>query len=294
MAVAAQATVAATIKPTMTSPSQAILAIAGSDPSGGAGIQADLKTYGSLGVYGCAAISCLTVQNSTGVYDVQAVEPGLVKEQVRKVLADLPVSHIKTGMIDTGAVARAIGECLADFDGIVVCDPVLKASDGHDLLTGEGLDCLGAHLIGRATVITPNYQEFQELTGLDSDSAEAIATAAAEMLGQYQRLQAIIVKGGHRDEAQPMVIDSLFIRDGGDCRAIISERARLKTTNTHGTGCTYASALAAYHLKNGDWPQAFQLAGDYVAELLRLSADREMGHGTGPLWHHLFKERNNC
>lgn len=278
----------------MPSHSQAILAIAGSDPSGGAGIQADLKTYASLGVYGCAAISCLTVQNSTGVYDVQAVEPGLVTEQIRKVLADLPVSHIKTGMIGTGAVARAIGECLADFDGIVVCDPVLKASDGHDLLNDEGLACLGAHLIARATVLTPNYTEFQALTGLDSDSAEALTEAAAGIFGQYQRLQAIIVKGGHRDEALPVVTDSLFLRDGGDIRAIISERARLKTTNTHGTGCTYASALAAYHLKTRDWPQAFQLAGDYVAELLRLSADREMGHGTGPLWHHLFKGTNDC
>ncbi|MCK4837310.1 MAG: bifunctional hydroxymethylpyrimidine kinase/phosphomethylpyrimidine kinase, partial [Desulfobulbaceae bacterium] len=219
---------------------------------------------------------------------------GLIKEQIRKVLADLPVSHIKTGMIGTGAVARAIGECLADFEGTVICDPVLKASDGHDLLNNEGLACLGAHIIGRATVLTPNYPEFQVLTGLDSDSAEAIASAAAGMFGQYQRLQAIIVKGGHRDETQPLVIDSLFIRDGGDCQAIISERARIRTANTHGTGCTYASALAAYHLKTNDWPQAFQLAGDYVAALLRLSADRKMGRGTGPLWHHLFKERNDC
>jgi hydroxymethylpyrimidine kinase/phosphomethylpyrimidine kinase len=278
----------------MTSPSQAILTIAGSDPSGGAGIQADLKTYASLGVYGCAAISCLTVQNSKGVYEVQAVEPGLVKEQIRKVLADLPVSHIKTGMIGTGAVARAIGECLAEFEGAIVCDPVLKASDGHDLLTGEGLACLGEHLISRATALTPNFMEFQALTGLDSDSDKAITSGAAGMFAQYPRLQAIIVKGGHRYEEQPLVIDSLFIRDGRDFRSINTKRARIKTTNTHGTGCTYASALTAYHLKTENWQQAFQLAGDYVAELLRLSADREMGHGTGPLWHHLFKENNDC
>lgn len=278
----------------MTSPAKAILAIAGSDPSGGAGIQADLKTYASLGVYGCAAISCLTVQNSKGVYGVQAVEPELVKEQIRKVLADLPVSHIKTGMVGTGAVARAIGECLAEFKGIIVCDPVLKASDGHDLLPSEGLAALGEHLISRATVLTPNFTEFQVLTGLVSDSAEVIASGAAGMFDQYPHLQAIIVKGGHRQEEQPLVIDSLFIRDGRGFRSINSERARIKTGNTHGTGCTYASAFTAYHLKTGDWPQAFQRAGDYVAELLRLSADREMGHGAGPLWHHLFKEDNDC
>jgi hydroxymethylpyrimidine kinase/phosphomethylpyrimidine kinase len=277
----------------MTNISGAILAIAGSDPSGGAGIQADLKTYASLGVYGCAAISCLTVQNSKGVYAIQAVAPELVKEQIRKVLADLPVSHIKTGMIGTGAVAKAIGECLADFNGVVVCDPVLKASDGHDLLTAEGLDCLSKHVISQATALTPNFTEFQALTGLDSDSDEAIATAAAGMFTQYPRLQAIIVKGGHRNEDQPVVIDSLFIREDRNFKIINAKRARNKTANTHGTGCTYASALAAYHLKTRDWPQAFRLAGDYVAKLLRLSADRQMGHGTGPLWHHLFKESNN-
>ena len=157
MTAAVQTTVAVATERIMTNISGAILAIAGSDPSGGAGIQADLKTYASLGVYGCAAISCLTVQNSKGVYAIQAVAPELVKEQIRKVLADLPVSHIKTGMIGTGAVARAIGACLTEFKGTIVCDPVLKASDGHDLLTSEGLACLGEHLIGRATALTPNF-----------------------------------------------------------------------------------------------------------------------------------------
>lgn len=275
----------------MTSPSRAILTIAGSDPSGGAGIQADLKTYASLGVYGCAAISCLTVQNSQGVYDVQAVAPELVREQIRKVLIDLPVSHIKTGMIGTGAVARAIGECLAEFKGIIVCDPVLKASGGHDLLTAEGMDDLGKQLIDRATALTPNFTEFQTLTGLESTSDTAIKKAAGEMFAQYPRLQVIIVKGGHRAEEQPLVIDTLFSRDGQGFRSITTERARIKTANTHGTGCTFASALTAYHLKTGDWQQAFQLAGDYVAELLRLSATKKMGQGTGPLWHHLFKAK---
>lgn len=275
----------------MSSPSQAILTIAGSDPSGGAGIQADLKTYASLGVYGGAAISCLTVQNSRGVYDVQAVAPELVKEQIRKVLSDLPISHIKTGMIGTGAVAQAIGECLAEFRGIIVCDPVLKASDGHDLLTPEGIACLGENLIDRATALTPNFTEFQTLTGLDSTDNAAINKAAGEMFTQYPRLQIIIVKGGHRSEDQPLVIDTLFSRDDQGFTSITTERARITTGNTHGTGCTYASALTAYHLKTKDWQQAFQLAGDYVADLLKLSATKKMGQGTGPLWHHLFKTK---
>jgi hydroxymethylpyrimidine kinase/phosphomethylpyrimidine kinase len=270
---------------------KAILAIAGSDPSGGAGIQADLKTYASLGVYGCAAISCLTVQNSTGVSSVEAVAPELVKEQVRKVLDDLPVSHIKTGMIGTGAVAQAIGECLADFTGIVVCDPVLKASDGHHLLNSADLDILSKEIIARSTAVTPNFTEFQTLTGVASDSPKAIAGAAAGMFRRYPRLEAIIVKGGHLHEERQGVSDSLFLRDRQAIKTIISARPRLKTKNSHGTGCTYASALAAYHLRTGDWQQAFQKAGDYVAELLELSAGLQMGKGTGPLWHHLFQER---
>lgn len=270
--------------------SQAILSIAGSDPSGGAGIQADLKTYASLGVYGCAAISCLTVQNSTGVFKVQAVEPWLVGEQIRKVLADLPISHIKTGMIGTGGVARVIGECLADFSGTVVCDPVLKASDGHDLLLPEDGAILRGQVIARSTALTPNFEEFQWLTGLELTSDADITMAAGRLFAQHPRLEALVVKGGHRHEDQPVTIDFLYLRENMAIRTIKAERTRINSTNTHGTGCTYASALAAYHLRTGDWQQAFQLAGDYVAKLLKLSAAAKMGNGTGPLWHHLFNE----
>jgi hydroxymethylpyrimidine kinase/phosphomethylpyrimidine kinase len=270
---------------------QAILTIAGSDPSGGAGIQADLKTYVSLGVFGCAAISCLTVQNSEGVFAVKAVAPDLLVEQVRKVLDDLPITHIKTGMIGTGATAKAIGECLADFNGTVICDPVLKASDGHDLLSPDGLENLSRHIIARSSAITPNFNEFKVLTGLEFDTKKGIKSGALDLFHQYPKLNAIIVKGGHRQEDQPVITDYLFIRDGGKFRDINCERTRIKTANSHGTGCTFASALAAYHLKTRDWQRAFQLAGDYVAELLRLSADLRMGHGNGPLWHHLFKQK---
>jgi len=279
-------------KMVLNSEAMGVLTIAGSDPSGGAGIQADLKTYASLGVYGCAAISSLTVQNSNGVYSVQAVKPELVKEQIRMVLADLPISHIKTGMIGTSQVAEAVGECLAEFKGTMICDPVLKASDGHDLFAADGLASLGEHIIANSTALTPNFTEFQALTGIVLNSDKDLSAGAEKLFSQYPRLKAIIVKGGHRNETSPVVIDSLFLRDGLKFRTITAERPRIETTNTHGTGCTYASALAAYHLKTGYWPQAFQQAGDYVAELLKLSCDRKMGQGTGPLWHHLYKEKD--
>jgi hydroxymethylpyrimidine kinase/phosphomethylpyrimidine kinase len=273
----------------MTADSRAVLSIAGSDPSGGAGIQADLKTFASLEVYGSAAISCLTVQNSLGVYRVQPVAPELVREQIRRVLADLPVSHIKTGMIGTAAVAAVVGECLADFNGIVVCDPVLKASDGHDLLLADNPAELASRIIGNATALTPNFEEFLTLTGLDSDDDKDIAAAATGMFYRYPRLEAIIVKGGHRREEHSVITDLLFLRNGRNIRTVVAERDRIKTGNSHGTGCTFASALAAYHLKTDDWQQAFQLAGEYVGQLLKLSAGRKMGHGLGPLWHHLFR-----
>jgi len=276
----------------MTDDSRAILAVAGSDPSGGAGIQADLKTFASLGVYGGAAISCLTVQNSLGVYRVQPLAPELVAEQVKVVLADLPVSHIKTGMTGTAEVAEAIGKCLADFTGIVVCDPVLKASDGHDLLTADGMDALSRYVIANANALTPNFGEFKTLTGLNTENENDIAAAAAEMFAAYPRLEAIIVKGGHRREEHLLVTDFLFLRNNQRIETVKAERDRVRTKNSHGTGCTFASALAAYHLKSGNWQHAFQLAGDYVTELLRLSADKRMGRGTGPLWHHLFKPRS--
>ena len=265
------------------------LTIAGSDSGGGAGIQADLKTFASLGVYGGAAISCLTVQNSLGVYRIQPVAVELVKEQIERVLADLPVSHIKTGMLGTPAVAEAVAQCLTDFDGTVVCDPVLKASGGRDLLTVDGQDALTNRIFANSTALTPNFEEFRTLTGLDSDDDKDIAGACAGMFSRYPRLEAIIVKGGHRRENLGVVTDLLFLREGRKPRTVKVERPRIETLNSHGTGCTFASALAAYHLKTGDWQQAFTLAGDYVGKLLSLSVGRRMGHGTGPLWHHLLR-----
>ena len=149
-------------------PSNAILTIAGSDPSGGAGIQADLKTFTAAGVYGAAAITSLTAQNTKGVRAVQPVAPEFVKQQVKLVLEDLPVSHIKTGMIGTAAIARILGEILHDFPGEVICDPVLSASDGAPLLEGSGLDDFKRHLLGNATVITPNLPELSKLSGMEA------------------------------------------------------------------------------------------------------------------------------
>jgi hydroxymethylpyrimidine kinase/phosphomethylpyrimidine kinase len=274
-----------------TPPVRAILSIAGSDPSGGAGIQADLKTFATLGVYGAAAVTCLTVQNTTGVFATNPVAPEIVKAQAEKVLADLNVSHIKLGMLGNTGIVRAVGEVLAGFSGEVVCDPILRASSGPALLEDAAMTDFKGGIIARATALTPNFREFQVLTGISAEDDKGISAAITGMFADYPRLAAIVLKGGHRSENEPQVVDTLFFRERVGFRTIESRRERLQTTNTHGTGCTFASALAAGHQKTGSWEEAFQLACTYLDRLLRLSADLKIGQGTGPLLHHLYQDR---
>jgi len=272
-----------------TPPVRAILSIAGSDPSGGAGIQADLKTFATLGVYGAAVVTSLTIQNTRGVAATHPVPPEIVKAQAEAVLADLSVSHIKLGMLGNAGIVRAVGEVLAGFKGEVVCDPILRASSGPALLDETALDDFKREIVAHSTVLTPNFREFQVLTGVTGNDEPDVSAAVARMLADYPRLAAIVLKGGHRCEDGPQVVDTLFLRVEGGWRTIESRRERLRTANTHGTGCTFASALAAGHQQTGSWAEAFRLATGYLDRLLRLSAGCQIGHGTGPLLHHLAK-----
>jgi len=261
---------------------RAILSIAGSDPSGGAGIQADLKTFATLGVYGAAAITCLTVQNTTGVIATHPVAPEIVKAQAAMVLADLEVSHIKLGMLGNGSIVRAVGEVLADFRGEIICDPILRSTSGKTLLEDDALADFNREIIARATVLTPNFREFQVLTGITGDDDGEITSAIAMMFADYPRLRAIVLKGGHRQEQEPQVVDTLFLREDLGFTTIESRRERLKTPNTHGTGCTFAAALTAAHQQTGSWSESFHLACAYLDQLLRRNAAYRIGHGTGP------------
>jgi len=267
-----------------------ILTIAGSDPSGGAGIQADLKTFATLKVYGAAAITCLTVQNTTGVFAVNPVDPMVVREQAAQVLADLPVSHIKLGMMGNREIVRAVGKILAGFKGEVICDPILRSSSGRTLLDDDALTDFKTEILAQATVLTPNFQEFRILTGIEADNEQEIDRAVTRLFREYPTLKVLVLKGGHRREEEDEVADSLYLRDGGEIKLIESRRSRIRTKNTHGTGCTFASALAAGHLKTGNWPEAFELACNYLDQLLRKSADAAIGKGTGPLLHHLYQD----
>ena len=272
----------------MSRQTRAILSIAGSDPSGGAGIQADLKTLTVLGVYGCAAVTSLTVQNTLGVQSCQPLAPELVYRQVAAVLADLTVTHVKIGMIGSTAVAGAIVQALQGFGGEIVYDPILFTSVGQPRPATDTLEGVLA-IAGRATVLTPNLHELRLLSGAPCADTDQALQAGGELLRTFPNLAAVVVKGGHLHEEAAEVTDFLLV--AGEPLPLAHRHRRLVSANTHGTGCTFASALAAYHQRTGDYRQAFKQTVDFLDCLLSLSADWRLGEGNGGLGHHLMVER---
>ncbi|MEJ2031821.1 MAG: bifunctional hydroxymethylpyrimidine kinase/phosphomethylpyrimidine kinase [Deltaproteobacteria bacterium] len=270
---------------------EVVLSIAGSDPSGGAGIQADLKTLAVLGVYGAAAVTCLTVQNTREVAAVTPVAPDLVREQIELVLADLPVTHIKIGMIGTAPIAEAVGEALTGFAGEVIYDPVLRASAGADLIEPEALAAVRAGVIGRSTVITPNLAELAALTGHIGTGPEELQAAGRQLLSDFPGLRAVVIKGGHGPLQSGQVTDYLLHRPAAGAPPVSLEASRpwVETANSHGTGCTFASAYAAFHLLTGSDELAFTRAAAFVHRLLVASAGLRLGGGAGPLLHHQLR-----
>lgn len=269
-----------------------VLSIAGSDPSGGAGIQADLKTFTVLGVYGGAVITCLTAQNTQGVFSVQPVTPSFVKEQIKCVLNDLNVTHIKIGMVGTIPIIENICEQLTDFSGEIIYDPILVSSSGHALMDENGYDAVCQLLLKICTVITPNLLELPILSERKCTDKNDFFTAAESLLDKYKKLRAVIIKGGHSQPENKMVDDYLVKQDAeGKVNIIRESHPRLETRNTHGTGCTFSSAFTAYHLLTGDDISAFRKAVSFMDELLTLSASSDIGCGAGPLVHHLVTKR---
>ncbi len=263
----------------------AILSIAGSDPSGGAGIQADLKTFSKIGVYGAAAITCLTAQNTTGVKALHPVPADFVQKQVKLVLDDLPVSHIKTGMIGTSGVARSLAEIFSHFPGEIICDPVLIASDGRPLLEENGLQDFLHCIVSHSTVLTPNIPELITLSNLPVENSDDIEGAVESLFARFAKLRLVLVTGGHIEHKSTSITDYLFIRNA-DMYSI--QHQRHSTPNTHGTGCTFASAFTAFHILSGDDKVAFQRAVGFMDTMLNLSSEITIGKGCGPLPHHLY------
>ncbi len=261
------------------------LTIAGSDSSGGAGIQADLKTFTVLGVYGASVITALTAQNTTGVQGVHAVPPEFVAAQMRSVLGDLSVGAIKTGMLANAAIIRAVADGLAKMgpDTPLVLDPVMVATSGDVLLAADAIDTLKTALIPRATLITPNLPEAAELLGTSIATTETEARSQLDALARLGA-RAVLLKGGHGGGGE--AVD--FLSFGGHVHRLASPR--IATRNTHGTGCTLSAAIAA-HLALGDnLETAVQAAKDYVHRAIAAGAALRIGAGSGPV-DHLFPLR---
>jgi hydroxymethylpyrimidine/phosphomethylpyrimidine kinase len=255
------------------------LTIAGSDSSGGAGIQADLKTFSALGVYGASAITALTAQNTQGVEAVLVVPPDFVVRQIEVVARDLKVGAVKIGMLATGEVIEAVAGALEALPGVpVVLDPVIVAASGDALLDEDAVATLRSVLVPRATLITPNLPEAAKL--LDSGEAknerEMVAQAAAlRRLGA----KAVLIKGGHAEGAKAI---DLLINEEGELRL---EAPRVETGNTHGTGCTLSSAIAAELAKGAALRDAARTAKAYVTAAIAAADRLHIGKGRGPVHH---------
>jgi hydroxymethylpyrimidine/phosphomethylpyrimidine kinase len=267
------------------------LSIAGSDSGAGAGIQADIKTMGALGVFATTAVTAVTAQNTAAVREVHYVPAEVVDAQIDAVLDDLPVAAVKTGMLGTAAVVEAVTRRAAagDLPQLVV-DPVMVASSGRVLLSEEGIDAYRSHLLARALIATPNLWEAALLAGVARSELHDVDS----MIGMARLIHGlgpswVLVKGGHlpgvdsldQGAAPRQVADVLF--DGEDVTVL--RGSRVDTPNTHGTGCSLSSAIAAYLAHGASVPTAVAAAKEFVHGALLGGAGWRLGRGHGPLNH---------
>ncbi len=256
-----------------------VLSIAGSDSGGGAGIQADLKTVSALGVYGATAITLVTAQNTRGVRAVEILPAAIVRGQIAAVLDDMAPGAVKIGALGSAEVIDAVAEALRDYAGPVVLDPVMVAKSGDPLLAGEAVAALRTHLLGRASLVTPNLPEAAKLSGRPLAETETEATAQGAAL-VAAGAGAALVKGGHGQGPESA---DLLIRAGE--APLRLARPRVATRNTHGTGCTLSAAIAAELAKGRDLVAAVTAARDWLQGALAAADRLGLGHGHGPLHH---------
>jgi hydroxymethylpyrimidine/phosphomethylpyrimidine kinase len=262
-------------------PATVVLAIAGFDPSGGAGILADMKTFAAHNCYGVAALTALTVQNSQGAFSVHPTGAKVLKETVVSLLADGRIKAVKIGMLANRENAEAVREILDANPALpAVLDPVLRSATGLELLDRPGLETLREHLLRRVTVVTPNLAEAAALTDLKVENQEGMKAAARRLVEMGAR--AVVVTGGHLDKAVDV------FSDGAALECFVGEH--IKPDNTHGTGCTFSSAVASNLALGRQLRDAVVLAKAYVTEAIRKAY--AVGPGRLPL-NHLYRMQQN-
>lgn len=259
----------------MTRPTPVALTIAGSDPSGGAGIQADLKTFHQFGVYGEAVVSLITVQNTCGVERVEYLSADVVTAQIRAVIGDIPPAAAKTGALGKLEVIEAVAGMAVDFRFPLVVDPVLLSKNGAPLVSQDAIDALKTRLLPHAFLLTPNLQEAGILSGVKVCDVVSMRAAAEKLSALGAR--GVLVKGGHLTGD---AIDILFY----DGKWAEFPAPRIETRHTHGTGCTFSAAITALLATGHDLPAAVGKAKQYISEAIRSSP--ALGRGAGPLNHH--------
>jgi hydroxymethylpyrimidine/phosphomethylpyrimidine kinase len=254
---------------------QVALTIAGSDPSGGAGIQADLKTFHQRGVYGTSVLTLLTVQNTLSVSGIETVSPEMVARQMDAVLEDIPPAAAKTGALGNRHIVQLIAEKAKHFRFPLIVDPVMISKHGLPLMTEDARSLLALQLLPRAFLVTPNLHEAEELAKMpvrDLDSMERAAVAIAAM-----GAKAVLIKGGH---LQGDAVDLLY-RDGN---VRLFSSPRMDTRNTHGTGCTYSACITAEIAKGKVLEEAVDIAKRYISKAIETNPG--LGRGAGPVNHH--------
>ncbi len=256
-----------------------VLTIAGTDPSGGAGVQADLKSFSAHGAYGTAVTTALVAQTTTGVRGVHDVPPDFVTSQLVTLLDDVRVDAVKIGMLSNADVIRAVLAVLDDYaPPNVVLDPVMVAKSGDRLLAPEAVRALRDELLPRVDLVTPNLPEAADLLGTTVlDDVESMPEHAERLAGLG--VKRVLLKGGHLDGESS--VDLLH----GDGASEFLDSERVTTTNDHGTGCTLSSSIAALRPQRPDWPTAVREAKEYLTGALRASSMLDVGHGHGPVHH---------
>jgi len=258
-----------------------VLTIAGFDPSSGAGTTADIKTIAAHGCYGVACITALTVQSTQGVKRVQPIAGELVRQTLQEIAADVHIAAVRIGMLGSATAAQAVADFLPTLPScIVVLDPILKASSGMELLEKKGIEILAKRLLGLATVVTPDVEEAAALTGMQVTTIEQMKAAALQLhqLGARN----VVVTGGHLDKA----VDLLSMNSEGKYQQIEFTSDRLRSNSTHGTGCAFATALAANLALGKELQDAVVRTKAYVKQ--GIAHAYPLGHGVGSI-HHLYR-----
>lgn len=253
-----------------------ILSIAGSDSSGGAGIQADIKTITMLGGYAMTAITAITAQNTVGVQGIAALAPEMVAQQIASCIDDIGVDAIKIGMLHDVGVIAAVAKALEGVVAPIVLDPVMIATSGAALIAPDAVAAMRERLFPRAALITPNLPELAALAGRDVPDTEAMIEAASQLAEATGA--AVLAKGGHAEGDR--IVDVLFVPDA---RAVAFDHARIDTVHTHGTGCTLSSAIATLLGHGQPMEHAVRLGRQFVIRAIEHSPGYGAGHG--PLGH---------